>query len=177
MVIHYKDKKNSSGVIRDGQIILYISSRLPKAIQAEHIATLTRRLEAQLAAIAARQNAGGLPDGLQPGPALDPAALQARAEELNRRFYGFRLRRVAYRRQESRWGSCSRVTGNIQISHRLQGAPLELLDYVLIHEICHLKEFNHGPRFWALVEQGCPEWQRRRRQLRQYGEWLAVARM
>ena len=64
--------------------------------------------------------------------------------------------RVAIRDQKSRWGSCSQK-GNVNFNWKLIMAPPPALDYVVIHELCHLYEFNHSPRFWALVERQQPD--------------------
>ena len=66
----------------------------------------------------------------------------------------------------TRWGSCSRQSG-IRINWRLIHLPLHLGDYVVVHELAHLHEMNHGPRFWAWVEQACPDWRQARSELRQ----------
>ena len=66
--------------------------------------------------------------------------------------------RVAIRDQKSRWGSCSQK-GNLNFNWKLIMAPPQALDYVVIHELCHLHEFNHSPRFWALVEAQMPEYE------------------
>jgi hypothetical protein len=175
MRIMFKDKRNSSGVIKDGEIVLYISSRLPRAEQQRHIEVLTARLRPRLerAQLLARQwGPAALPAGLTPSPIRDDAALEAWAQAINGRFYQFPMGRVRFRKQESRWGSCSGRTRNIQISHRLRGGPHELLEYVLIHEIAHLGELNHGPRFWALVARACPDYKERRALLRRFEEYL-----
>lgn len=174
--IVFKDKKHSSGTIRDGEIVLYISSRLSRAEQARHIEELTRRLLPRLARARRLRQSGADPTrGLTPSPVTDDAALARWAREINERHYGFPMGQVRFRRQTSRWGSCSTRTRNIQISHRLRGGPHELLEYVLIHEIAHLGEPNHSPRFWALVERACPDWRERRRLLRRYEEYLRAS--
>jgi predicted metal-dependent hydrolase len=66
----------------------------------------------------------------------------------------------------TRWGSCSHQ-GGIALNWRLIFMPLPIVDYVVAHELAHLKEMNHSPRFWAVVEQLCPEWRSRRLELRQ----------
>jgi hypothetical protein len=173
--IIFKDKRNSSGVIKDGEILLYISSRLPRGEQQRHIEILTARMTPRLERaqqMARRIGAAGPPPGLTPSPVADDGALAAWAEAINRQFYGFSMGQVRFRKQESRWGSCSGRTRNIQISHRLRGGPHELLEYVLIHEISHLGELNHSARFWALVARACPDWQARRALLRRYEEYL-----
>lgn len=68
---------------------------------------------------------------------------------------GLRARRITLRDQKSRWGSCS-SGGCLSFSWRLVLAPSFVLDYVAAHEVAHLAEMNHGPRFWKLVAKACP---------------------
>jgi predicted metal-dependent hydrolase len=69
---------------------------------------------------------------------------------------GVRIKRVSIRDQSSRWGSCS-TTGGLSYSWRLILAPRFVLDYLVAHEVAHLLEMNHSPRFWRLVEKVCPD--------------------
>ena len=85
--------------------------------------------------------------------------------------YRFTYGRVSIKEQKSRWGSCSRQ-GNLNFNWRLLLAPLPVLDYVVIHELCHLKELNHSARFWQLVAVACPTYATHRRWLRQHGQQL-----
>lgn len=71
----------------------------------------------------------------------------------------------------SRWGSCSR-TGTISISWRLMLAPFHVLDYVVAHELCHLRHLDHSARFWAEVEALRPDWRDAHQWLRQHGTEL-----
>lgn len=84
---------------------------------------------------------------------------------------GLRPKRIAVRDQTSRWGSCS-TTGLLSFSWRLVLAPPPVLDYVAAHEVAHLAEMNHGPRFWALVRKTCPGMQPARLWLQRYGNDL-----
>lgn len=168
MRVIFKDKKNSSGTIRDGEIVLYISTRLPADEQQRHIEALTKKLLKAQARARRRPRA----PSLQPSCIRDQEALIALALEINGRYFGYSFNKVSFRTQRSRWGSCNGRTRNINISHRLKGAPLELLEYVIIHELCHLKEMNHGLEFWVLVSKACPDYRRRRQMLKDWDRWL-----
>lgn len=71
------------------------------------------------------------------------------------RYLGVRPKRINVRDQVSRWGSCS-TTGALSFSWRLVMAPPLVLDYVAAHEVAHLRQMNHGPKFWALVRETMP---------------------
>ena len=80
--------------------------------------------------------------------------LEQRARELNRKYFDGRLTWQSVRyvtNQNSRFGSCTPADGTIRLSHRLASMPVWVRDYVLVHELAHLVEANHGPRFWKLV--------------------------
>ena len=81
--------------------------------------------------------------------------------------------RIAIRDQKSRWGSCSRK-GNLNFNWKLIMAPPPALDYVVIHELCHLHEFNHSPRFWQLVAAQMPEYESWKKWLKQHGPELTL---
>lgn len=86
----------------------------------------------------------------------DDMLLARRAAELNREYFEGKLRVADIRyvtNQQRRYGSCSPVTGEIRISHRVAKMPSWVRDYVLVHELAHLREANHGPRFWRLVNR------------------------
>ena len=70
-----------------------------------------------------------------------------------------------------RWGSCDQQ-GNLSFNWRVVMAPKAVFDYVVIHELIHLIEFNHSPRFWRLVEQHCPDWKQQEQWLHQNGTLL-----
>ena len=79
--------------------------------------------------------------------------------------------RVTIREQKSRWGSCS-SKGNLNFNWKLIMAPPQALDYVVIHELCHLYEFNHSPRFWSLLESQMPDYEVWKKWLKQHAEDL-----
>lgn len=79
---------------------------------------------------------------------------------------GVRAGKLAYRNMTSRWGSCQPATGRICINTRLALYPPECLEYVVVHELCHLLERSHGPRFHRLMDAFMPDWKQRRAKLR-----------
>ena len=79
---------------------------------------------------------------------------------------GVKAGKIAYRNMTSRWGSCQPSTGCICINVRLALYPPECLEYVVVHELCHLLERGHGPRFHALMDTFMPDWKERRAKLR-----------
>lgn len=98
------------------------------------------------------------------------AAVAAHAGSIGRR-YG----RMTLRDPRSRWGSCS-SKGDLMFSWRLIMAPPEVLDYVAAHEVAHLVEMNHSPRFWALCKQLCPTTDQHRHWMRAHGADLLAWR-
>lgn len=81
---------------------------------------------------------------------------------------GVQAKRIAVRDQTSRWGSCS-TTRVLSFSWRLLLAPPPVLDYVAAHEVAHLAEMNHGPRFWGLVRKTLPDYEASKRWLQVFG--------
>jgi predicted metal-dependent hydrolase len=79
--------------------------------------------------------------------------------------------RISVRDTRSRWGSCS-TTGALSFSWRLVLAPPAVLDYVVVHELCHLRHHDHSPRFWAAVADADPHWRQAARWLKTHGAEL-----
>ena len=88
---------------------------------------------------------------------------------------GVEYGRISIRKQKTRWGSCS-GKGNLNFNCLLALVPREVLDYIVVHELCHRKEMNHSPRFWALVEKILPEYDICRKWLKKNGAGL-IARL
>jgi hypothetical protein len=114
--------------------------------------------------------------------AVSESAARARARELVSALADAEAERleVAYRRiriggQRTLWGSCS-PRGTLSVNWRLALAPAAVLDYVVMHELCHLRVPNHSPRFWALVESRRPHWREQRAWLREHWPELLAYR-
>ncbi len=108
-------------------------------------------------------------------PDLPTADLAAKREEARRLveeilqhvlpIYGFTHKTIRIKQQKTRWGSCS-SEGNLNFNLRIIQLPRALAEYLVIHEVCHLKEMNHSARFWTLVARGYPDYPAARRALR-----------
>ena len=80
-------------------------------------------------------------------------------------YYNFTFKRILIKNQKTRWGSCSR-DGNLNFNYKLVLLPPEVADYIVVHELCHLKEFNHSRKFWQLVAEALPDYKDRRKRLK-----------
>ena len=87
------------------------------------------------------------------------------------KIHNLKVRRVVIRNQKSRWGSCS-VRGTISLNWRLIQTPPLVVDYIIVHELMHLREMNHSARFWRHVAEAFPEYQAAERWLKQNGTRL-----
>lgn len=97
--------------------------------------------------------------------------ISARVHSLNERFFKQKIHTVRIKKTTSNWGSCSH-NGAINLSSRLLFAPDDVIDYVIIHELAHLVEFNHSPKFWQLVERAMPNYIEKEKWLIRFGEEL-----
>ncbi len=86
---------------------------------------------------------------------------------------GLGVRQIVVRNQRSRWGSCS-ASGTISLNWRLIQTPDSVRDYIIYHELMHLQEMNHSPRFWTRVEQSYPAWREAEHWLKQNGSLLGL---
>ncbi|MCC6290853.1 M48 family metallopeptidase [Candidatus Nomurabacteria bacterium] len=80
----------------------------------------------------------------------------------------FIFNKINIKNQKTRWGSCSKK-GNLNFNYKIVLLPQRLADYIIVHELCHLKEFNHSKKFWNLVEKVIPDYTRIRDDLKRSG--------
>lgn len=107
-------------------------------------------------------------------PTKSYAVCRARAKQFIRdrvqvynAYYGFSYRRISVKNLKSRWGSCSKKR-NLNFHYRLLFLPIELADYVIVHELCHLKELNHSKKFWQLIVETVGDYKKKKRALHRY---------
>ena len=148
--------------------------------------TSYRRVGAMLVSADAAELDGAEPDvralaaqAPEAGPVRRLSAQQARELFAQRiPLYAQRLgrspRRWALSSARTRWGSCA-ADGSIRLSWRLVQFPLPVVDYVIAHELAHLREMNHGPRFWSTVSELCPDFEQARAWLRRHPEHPPLA--
>ena len=132
-------RKRTVRAYRDGDtIVVLMPANLPRKVEDEHVRTLVARLDRR------EQKARPSDDEL-----LERSAV------LSRTWLGGAATPSSVRwvtTMDKRWGSCTSDDRSNRLSHRLQGMPAYVVDYVLVHELAHLVEPNHSPRFWALVD-------------------------
>lgn len=142
--------KNTQLFFRDGSFIIYINNKLTEAAgygEAKGILELWLRDQAR---------------GL----------IEDRVEEY-REIIGVEYNSIRIKDTKSRWGSCS-SKGNLNFSYRIVMAPKAVMDYVIIHELCHLKHMNHSKEFWATVGQYMPDYEKQKEWLRVNGAKLRI---
>jgi len=86
---------------------------------------------------------------------------------------GLKYNKVSIKNQRSRWASCSKK-GNLNFNLLLAAAPVEVIDYVVIHELMHLIELDHSPKFWQLVKEADPEYQKHKEWLSSYAPVIKI---
>ena len=155
----------------DGTLLVRAPRRMARWTIERYVRAHWDWVERQRARLAARPAAEKLGE-----EELAALKKQARPVFLARTAYyaplvGVRYGRIFVRSQRSKWGSCS-IRGNLNFNCLLLLAPPEVLDYVVVHELCHRLEMNHSPRFWSAVERALPDYRAARKWLRQNGESL-----
>ena len=134
-----KRRRTVAAYREDEKVVVLIPARMTRAEEKEWVDTMLARLE--------RQEKRRRPSD---------AGLMRRARDLNTRYLDGRATPKTVRwvdNQNTRWGSCTPADKAIRLSRRLEGMPPWVIDYVLVHELAHLIEIGHTPRFWELVDR------------------------
>ena len=90
--------------------------------------------------------------------------IKEKIEKFNK-YYNLKIGRIAIRNQRSRWGSCSSKK-NLNFNYRVVYLPDQYLEYLVVHELCHLKQMNHSKKFWSLVEESIPNYRELSKKIR-----------
>lgn len=162
-------------VRRDGTVVVTKPRFVNRAIADKFVRESHQWIEKTRAKYAPRPNTSRIESSAKEYKRMKRSAqalIEKRAQHFAR-IYKLEYRRITVRNQKARWGSCSRE-GVLSFNYRLYFLPQSLLDYVVVHEICHLQEMNHSKRFWALVAKTCPDHILLRRELRKRERHLLV---
>lgn len=157
----------------DGKILV----RCPKRMRLEEVRSFVESKSAWIG-----KHLASLPSQAEKFTRMQLEALREKTGELVTRraeYYaplvGVTYGRISVRTQHTRWGSCS-SKGNLNFNALLALAPPEVLDYVVVHELCHRKQMDHSPLFWAEVERILPDCRGQKQWLKEHGPRL-IARL
>ncbi len=163
----HAQRPRSDKVLKDGDIIPYLGRDLEIVTRQSYGNVESVNMERNRIAVSLKAGSNGLNLVLERWYRMQAAQLiQEKANRLSASL-GLTYCRLSIRGQKTRWGSCSRK-GNLSFNWKLIMTPESVIDYVIIHELAHLKEMNHTERFWQLVEQHCPEWRNHRKWLKDH---------
>jgi len=151
--------------VEDGDFVLYLGRQLKVVVRKRNGAAGVR-LEHDRLMVTLASDSDGLYPVLEQWYRTQAARLMHEKAEVWSDKLDVNYSKINIRGQKSRWGSCSR-NGNISFNWKLVMAPEPVIDYVVIHELAHIKQMNHSKRFWQLVADYCPEW-------REYKKWLRL---
>ena len=175
IVIRSRRKTLSMQVKGDGQVEIRAPLRTSDAEIRRFLETHRRWLEKHLQKAQALQQAKA---GVRKLTAAETAELKKKAKRVlpERVAYwapliGVRPGRIAVRCQKTRWGSCS-TKGNLNFNCLLMLAPEDVIDSIVVHELCHLKHMNHSKRFYAEIEKVLPDYRQHQQWLKDNGEFL-----
>lgn len=170
-LIRSRRKTISIEVTADAQVIVRAPNRAPLSEINRFIGEKADWIDKSLNKMRQRQETQSQRKELSP---QEVKLLVTRAKRIipqRVRYYaeimGLDYGRITIRMQKSRWGSCS-AKGNLNFNCLLMRTPETIIDYVVVHELCHLKEMNHSERFWAEVEKVLPDYKERRKWLKDH---------
>lgn len=161
-------KRIRLSVSREGEISLTVPRRVPLWMAELFLRSKADWVRKTLRETAAHFSSPLFPQGKDAYADHRERALLLVTErvEYYSRFYGFSYGRIAIRAQKTRWGSCSKK-GNLSFNWKLAFLPSDMVDYVVVHELCHLRYFDHGKLFWELVERGIPDYKNIRKRMKE----------
>lgn len=157
-----------------GASLPYLGETLRLAIEPAHAGAACRDGAALRLALPPGAGSEQIRDSVQGWMQQQARALFGQRIEHFAGLLGVRPKRWSLSSARTRWGSCS-ADGSIRLNWRLMHFPPEIVDYVICHELAHLRELNHGPRFWQTVGELFPEYRRVREILRSYPDDITIS--
>ena len=154
-----------------GEVVVRAPKRMPEAAIRAFVASKESWIKKHLAKISAQPQLPALTEAERKSLAEEAKTVIAQRVTRFAPLVGVTYGNITIRSQRSRWGSCS-SKGNLNFNCLLMLAPPEVLDYVVVHELCHRKEMNHSPRFWAEVERVMPDYRIHKQWLKDHGAEL-----
>ena len=154
-------------ITHEGAVVVTLPRRVPLMFAERFVREKSRWIAERLRAFERTPSWARQPSTAKDLKVHQAAALALAAQRLAHfnSVYHYTFNRVSIRNQKTRWGSCSQ-TGNITFNYKIVFLPPHLVDYIVVHELCHLREMNHSKRFWDLVAQVLPNHRELRRELR-----------
>lgn len=179
-ILKSRRKTYAISITEDGEIIVRVPLRATQKQIAQLVEEKSRWMITHYLKICERKNNRPHSDLSD----VQRAALEKRYKEAARSYIpqraayyqtitGGEYHRITIRDQKTRWGSCS-SKGTLSFNWRLMLAPPAILDYVVVHELCHLTHMNHSPAFWQAVEAAYPDYREARAWLKEHGSELRL---
>jgi predicted metal-dependent hydrolase len=176
-IVEYKIKNNSRSkkitlsITSDGDIVVtkpkYVSYKMAQNFVNSQIKWLNKNFD-KLATnkMSQRKNKTQRDNEFKKLKKRALELVEERVLKINK-VYGYKYNKISIRNQRTRWGSCSKKR-TLSFNYKLIKLPLKYVDYVVTHELCHLKEFNHSKRYWDLVKRTIPDYKKIRKELKSF---------
>ena len=167
-VIRSSRKTVAIQITPDGQVLVRCPNRMPAYAIDAFVAEKSDWIQKHLRRQANRPQAEPFSETQTREFAQQTKALLQEHLPVFAQMIGVSYHNITVRRQRTRWGSCS-SKGNLNFNCLLALVPQEVFAYVVVHELCHRKEMNHSPKFWAEVEKHLPDYKARKKWLKEQG--------
>ncbi len=165
---HKQSKRLKISIYPDGEIFVTFPRYIPYFMAEKMVLRKSEWIEQKLKEISGRDNGNfKLGGSVEEYAKLKNKAFVLVKEKIEKfkKIYGLKTGSISVRNQKTRWGSCS-AKGNLNFNYKIVLLPEKMADYIIVHELCHLKEFNHSKRFWDLVGKTVPDFLSIRKNIR-----------
>ncbi len=154
-------------VYLDGKIVVTVPMRVSNLRAEEFISDKKERILSKLKAFNSMSRGYVPSNSSEKYHEFKDKAFQVASKRIAyfNKIYNYSFNRITIRNQKTRWGSCSKKR-NLNFNYKIALLPTELSDYIIVHELCHLKEFNHSKKFWELIAITIPDYLDLRKRMR-----------